>query len=131
METLTLRAHHINSAKLLFQTPKEQIIDEMKRFGYIENNTNSFINIVYSNLYEYFQRLSNKLKLTVEGLDVICENCIKLQKGICNPNNKEEYYPFLSGSSFGKGADIQILEKYNLQDGKIYTVGELRKKLDF
>jgi hypothetical protein len=131
MEPLSLRAHHVNSAKLLSRTPKEQIIEEMKKFGYIENTSDSFVNIVYSNLQEYFQKLSNKINLTVGGLDVICENCIKGKIGLCDPNGQEDYNIFLSGNSFGESADIQILDKYGLKAEKIYTVGEIREAAKF
>lgn len=131
MEPLLLRAHHVNSAKLLFRTPKEQIIEEMKKFGYIEQASDSFIGVVYSNLREYFQKLSNKLRLAVGGLDIVCENCVKHQTGICEPNKTHEYNIFLGTNSFGKAADIEILDKYGLEINRIYTVGEVKKAANF
>jgi len=131
MEPLLLRAHHINSAKLLFRTPKEQIIEEMRKFGYIEHSSDSFVDIVYENLQQYFKKLSNKLRLAVGGLDIICESCVKNKKGLCKPNKTEEYNIFLGAKSFGKGADIEILDKYGLEANKVYTVNEIRNTANF
>lgn len=131
MESLSLRAHHINSAKLLFRMPKKKIIEAMKRFGYIEHQSDSFVNIVYSNLHKYFQKRSNKLNLTVGGLDIICENCSRNQKGTCHPEDQKEYNIFISVNSSGKDADVKILDKYGLEANKIYTVDEIRKMANF
>jgi len=131
MEPLILRAHHINSAKLLSRMPRREVIDAMERFEYIEHPSDSFINLVYTNLQKYFQELSSLLVLTVGGLDIICESCIKHQKGTCETNKTGEYNLFLSENSFGKSADIQILDKYGLNAGRIYTVNEVRKAANF
>lgn len=103
----------------------------MGEFEYIDNQFDPFINIVYRNLKDYFERLSQKIRLKIGGLDIICESCKKHERNICKPNRTGKYSIFSSGNSYGRDADVQILDKYGLKIDRTYTVKEIRQAANF
>ena len=131
---LTLRAHHLESTKLLHQIPRDLIVRVLIESEYIPNKNDAFVDFIYHTLKKGFGDLSRQVKLQVGGLDEICIACPKHQTGICTPesphNNRIVGAVFLRDYESGE-KDLKTIARYNLDPEKIYTIQELRKIMDF
>jgi hypothetical protein len=129
---ITIRAHHIGSAKALFRLSKENILSWLIDTGYIQSQKDPFIETAYE-LKTLFES-QGKIKLQIGGLDFVCEKCPKYKNSKCNPNKPQEEIvgrTFLMGNYEGPLSDTDILNKYHLSLEKEYTPDELRKIMNF
>lgn len=130
--SLTIRAHHVESAKALFEVSREAMVASMIRLNYVDSENHPFVDLVYR-FKRLFER-NARFKLKIGGIDVLCENCPVYHRGDCDPNKLQERVvgaAFLSGSYEGPLSDEDIVGKYNLDLKKTYTAAELRKLAGF
>ncbi len=125
--SLTIRAHHLKSAKALFKLPRGVIIGQLITHGYIDSPSHPFVGLVYR-FKGIFER-NPRIKLKIGGLDVLCSHCPKYARGDCDPDNPRRGAvkpAFLRGDYEGPLSDMETIEKYNLDTGRTYTVEELK-----
>ena len=132
--SLVLRAHHLQSAKLLHRIPRELVVRALIAREYIHDGTDAFVDFVYRTLKKGFSDLSKEVQLQVGGLDIICTECPKHKTRTCTPEspqtNRIVGEVFLRDYAPGK-LDTETILKYNLNPKRIYTIGELREIMSF
>lgn len=130
---IDLRAHHVTSARYLHKTPFSTVVNGMKKLGYIENFTDPFIDTALR-LKRLFKNPNQKFRINIGGIDFICGGgCGRRKNKQCDPENpRPNPFPaFVTGTYEDKIRDIEISKKYDLIPEKIYTVAELKEKLNF
>jgi hypothetical protein len=130
---ITLRAHHVQAAKLANKTSEEVFTEiGLIRLGYIDTSDHPFKKIAYDGLKKLFENPNNEIRVTVGGLDRLCNACPRREEGKCNPENPRTGLARMSLEFYETSqADEEIIEKYELQKDQVYTVKELREKLKF
>ena len=109
----------------------QKYAEVLVRDGYTETEGDPFT----IETYEFFQNLrkdlTQKILVTENGEDFICEKCPEKKKSTCLKTKDED--SCLYGSIFwnenmsSKGADRRTAEKSGLEVGKEYTVEEIIK----
>jgi len=138
MSQMSLRAHHLQSSKAIHALPKEEIIRTLIALGYVSSKENPFISHIYNTLVNAFKNPEKKVRLLIGGLDDICIECPRHQRGDCSPENPSskgqwlEKRPAFCLSDYQYPiVDQRIVDKYGLNPEKVYTVSEIREKLNF
>jgi|TARA_B100001971_G_C18179872_1_gene532129 hypothetical protein len=132
MNLINLRAHHLITAKLVHKTTKEVLLMGLKKLGYTKNKEKNgdFADFIYEGLRNIFANPNQQIKINNGGLDIICNQCPKLQEKNCNPLNPQNQNTFLRPYE-DKTRDIEIIQQYNLDISRIYSIRELRKIIKF
>jgi len=136
MGTLTIRAHHAESAKAVYNLPKDAITQMLIKMEYVSTENDPFVELI-NNFVDLFDNPKQRFKLKVGGLDFICEKCPKFKRRECNPEKPKKIVgeAFLTADYSDPSNDEKILKKYGLEvervEEEIFTSEELKYLMDF
>jgi len=131
--TLKIRAHHVETARILYPFTKERVKKTLVNGEYIKEENHPFATLIEQYL-ALFSNPSQEFKLKIGGLDFICKRCPKRKRKACNPFKQEKRIlgpAFYNGNENIKGRDSEIVEEYDLDINKTYIVEELKKIFKF
>lgn len=127
---IIIRAHHLESIKLLYTLPRDLIIRALIELGYIKSSQDSFLDYVYKETERIFSNPRARLKISIGGLDFLCQECPIRRRDECAPENPGRAKTLFLARYEGPETDEKTVQKYKLT-GQDFTAQGLRAIIQF
>lgn len=111
---IPIRMHHVLFAKTAHENSREECCSILRESGYIRNDSDPFVDVMYWGLRHIFGKRNQRFRLTADLPDFICDFCG--DKTCFSKEYRDDRF---------------VAAKYHFQIGGVYTSQKLRETVGF